>query len=168
MFVVALVEDADPSAQGPDAHPAVTLKGIVPLIGVLHGGGTVMRGLIQALEAFFRDLLAPMLGILLELRPQARCRVAETCRSTLQASCEGRPKRARSVRSMPLCTFVTLLVLPCAKAYRLTAPRASRYASWVWRNAGSCSGVARSLSLAVMICCMLFLVREGWEGFPSR
>src|SRR5258708_6270582 len=46
MCVIALVGDADPSVQGPDTDLAVALKGVIPLIGVLHGGGTVVRWLV--------------------------------------------------------------------------------------------------------------------------
>jgi hypothetical protein len=76
VLVVALVGDADPSVEGPDAQPAVTLKGVIPLVGVLHGGGTVMRRLVQSFEAFFRDPRTTMFRILQEPGPQplVRCR----------------------------------------------------------------------------------------------
>src|SRR5438128_1285320 len=69
MLIIALVGDADASTQGADADPAVALKGVIPLIGILHRRGTVLGRLVQALKAFFGDLSPTMLHILLEFRP---------------------------------------------------------------------------------------------------
>ena len=63
MFVVALVGDADPSNQRADTHPAVTLKGVLAFIGILHRGGTIVRWLVQSFEAFLGDLCAVVLNI---------------------------------------------------------------------------------------------------------
>ena len=71
MFVIALIGDADPPVQGADTDPAVALKGVIPLIGVLHGWGTVRGRLVQTLKAFLGDLRTTMFHILLELRPQS-------------------------------------------------------------------------------------------------
>ena len=80
--------------------------------------------------------------------------VAPTWRGTLQASCAGKPKQARTSRYVASCKLIWLLSLPCAKAERLTKFSASREASWVWRNARNWSGVVCSLSLAVMVQCI--------------
>ena len=70
MLVVALVGDADAPVQRPDTDPAVTLEGVIPLIGILHRWGAIMRWLIQSFKALFRDLLTAMLSIFQQLRPQ--------------------------------------------------------------------------------------------------
>src|ERR1700676_3619182 len=64
--IIPLVGDTDPSIERADTDPLVSLKGVVTLVGVLHRRGTVVRGLVQALEAFLGNPLATMLGILLE------------------------------------------------------------------------------------------------------
>ena len=71
MFLLSLVRDTDPSVQGSDTDPTLTLKGVIPLIGVLHGGGTVVRWLIHPFKAFFRDLRTTMFHILFEFRPES-------------------------------------------------------------------------------------------------
>src|ERR1700730_3836638 len=71
VLVVPLIGNTDPSVQGPNTDLALTLKGVIPLIGVLHGRGTVVRWLVQPFKAFLRDLLAAMLSILLALRPHS-------------------------------------------------------------------------------------------------
>src|SRR5258708_4724861 len=71
VFVVALVGETDASVQGPDTDPAVALKGVVALIGVLHRWGTIVWRLVQPLKTFPGDLLAPMFSILLEFVPQS-------------------------------------------------------------------------------------------------
>src|SRR5215467_2668438 len=38
VLVVPLVGNTDPSVQGPDTDLALALKGVIPLIGVLHSG----------------------------------------------------------------------------------------------------------------------------------
>src|SRR5215470_17045212 len=46
MLVIALVGKADAPAQSADTDPAVALKGVIPLIGILYGGGTVRGRLV--------------------------------------------------------------------------------------------------------------------------
>jgi hypothetical protein len=69
MLVITLVGDAHPSIERPDTDPAVALKGVIPLIGILHRRGTVLGRLVQSLKAFLGNLGPTMFHILLEFRP---------------------------------------------------------------------------------------------------
>src|SRR5258708_9703638 len=69
MLVIALVGDAHPSTQRPDTDPAVALKGVIPLIGILHRRGTVLGRLVQSLRALLANLGPAMFHILLWFRP---------------------------------------------------------------------------------------------------
>src|SRR5215467_3090394 len=69
MLVIALVGDADTPTQGGDTDPTVALKGVIPLIGILHRWRAVLGMLVQALKAFLGDPGPTMLHILLEFRP---------------------------------------------------------------------------------------------------
>src|SRR5215469_8024311 len=71
MLVIALVGDADAPVEGPDADLLMALKGVIPLIGILHRRGTVLGRPVQALKAFFGDLGPTMLHILFEPGPQS-------------------------------------------------------------------------------------------------
>src|SRR5947209_12267268 len=64
MLLIALVGETRPPAQRSDTDPAVTLKGVIALIGVLDRWRTVRGGLVQALKAFLGDLGPAMLPIL--------------------------------------------------------------------------------------------------------
>src|SRR5260370_42350324 len=71
MLVVALIGGADSSIEGANSQLLVALKGVIAVIGILHGRGTVVRLFVQTLEAFFCDLRMTMLNILQEFGPES-------------------------------------------------------------------------------------------------
>src|SRR5207248_1592976 len=71
VLIVAPIGDADTSVEGADADLLLALKSVVPLIGILNGWRTVPGRLVQSFKAFLGDLLAAMLSILQELRPES-------------------------------------------------------------------------------------------------
>ncbi len=117
VLLIALVGVTDASGEGTNTDPTLTLKGVIPFIGVLNRWATGLRRLVQPFKAFFFVILARRRStfflLSFVLKP---LQVAATCRSTLQASCEGRWQRVRNPVDIPLGNRVTLLVLPCSKA----------------------------------------------------
>src|SRR5260370_3520884 len=62
VLFVALGGNTDPSVQRPDTDLAIPLKGVIPLIRVLHSGRTLLGLLVRTLKAFLCPLFAALLG----------------------------------------------------------------------------------------------------------